>query len=243
MVITGNEAGPGSCDKTKTHMENWKRKYRWNNQKTGVIQMSLQSFFESENSHWMFLEQQPSLQTENQSIATVPKLPEKDCHTVHLLNGKIAITVPLVLRCVPLQTQTLKTRRDVTLEDEKRTVKLTLTHLYQKVANEGEVFEYQNQVKQALKRLNPSMEWLLGGIKEVNGMRIPFFEVITESLGMEVYNLNFFLLLQKRVVSGKFICGSPMLKQWRPIIHQILDSVEVRKFEKKAFRNIFQVFT
>ena len=83
------------------------------------------------------------------------------------------------------------------------------------------------------------MEWLLGGIKEVHGMHIAFFEVITELMGMEVYNLSFFLPLQKRVVSGKFICENQMLKQWRPIFHQILDSIEIRNFKKKTFRNIF----
>ncbi|HYH04884.1 MAG TPA: hypothetical protein VEC37_17470, partial [Bacillota bacterium] len=76
--------------------------------------MNVQSFLKREMSQWLVLEQQPSLQSESQSTTALPKTPtiwkdgkEMDCYTANLLGGKLAVTVPLVLRSVAPQAQSL----------------------------------------------------------------------------------------------------------------------------------------
>jgi hypothetical protein len=198
---------------------------------------------------WRDVLRQPLLQNKNENTTADTKartiliggVPIAG-YTVNLLDDKLAMTLPKEIRSIASRTQRMETRPDVTLADVNETVKITLTHLSRKVFSDGEVLEYKNQIQQALKMVNPSLEWLLGGVKDVRGLSIAFFEIMTTVFGIGIYNLRFFLPLQHRVLSGSFMCVDQTLKYWRPIFHQILESIEVKN-AANLYRRLLQMPT
>ncbi|HEY8462658.1 MAG TPA: hypothetical protein VIM29_01285 [Bacillota bacterium] len=208
--------------------------------------MNMPSIWKRELTQWMDLLKQPLLAeneattADSKTITILKNGVPVCCYPASLLNGKLTMTLPQSIQPVAPEPYQLNTLPGVELEDVDKQVKITLTHLDQRARNNGDVLDYKNQVKQALKMMNPATEWLLGGVKEVRGLQIAFFEVITTMLGMGLYNLYFFLPLQQRVVSGKFICANGVLKEWRPVFYQIMGSIETKGFEKRTFRNLVQ---
>lgn len=164
------------------------------------------------------------------------------CYIATWFDGKLVMTLPLTLQPVIPGTAEGKTRPDVMLTDENGTAQITLTQLYQKVVSDADVLEYQSQVKLALKKLNPALEWLREGVKEVGGLRIAFFEVSGPRLSREVYQLSFFLPLRQRMLSGKLICAAAVINEWRSVFHQIIESIQVKRAEKQTFRNLLLHF-
>jgi hypothetical protein len=197
--------------------------------------MNVLTFLKREQTQWTDLWKQPLLQ--NKTVNTTADSKTRTilmggapiaCYTVNLLDDRLAMTLPKEIRPIASQSRGMETRPDVTLADVNETVKITLTHLSQRVSSHDEVLDYKNQLQQALKKVNPSLEWLLGGVKEVRGVPIAFFEIITTVFGIGIYNLRFFLPLQHQVLSGSFMCVDQALKYWRPIFYEILESIEVK---------------
>jgi hypothetical protein len=145
-----------------------------------------------------------------------------------LLDDKLKMILPTDFQSIPPENvYKPEARPDLLLADETGAIQITIAHTRKKVGNDEDVTAYQNEVRDILQALNSSVEWLEGGIKETNGKRVTYFELITPMLGTRIYNLTFFLELQQRVLTGNFVCSESKLKAWKPIFYQMIDSIEI----------------
>jgi hypothetical protein len=147
-----------------------------------------------------------------------------------LFDGKIEMILPKDFQSIdPAKLYKPETKPDLLLVNDGGTVQITLTHLSKKAVNDEQVRAHQNAVQQILQQMNPSLQWLEGGVKTISEKPLSFFEFITPMLGTEVYNLTFFIRLDQRIFTGSFVCGGPELKGWKQIFYQILGSIEINE--------------
>ena len=123
---------------------------------------------------------------------------------------------------------------DVILIDDSGAVRTTISHLTKRVYCDTDLVEYYNEVRQILKIMNPSIEWLQGSIKNVHGKQVAFFEFISPILNMGIYNLSFFVELQQRVLTGNLVCPDWKLREWKPVFYQMLESVKITPREVRC---------
>ncbi|HEY8462664.1 MAG TPA: hypothetical protein VIM29_01315 [Bacillota bacterium] len=146
-----------------------------------------------------------------------------------LMNGKLRMILPEDFRPIPTVQRYYQSGPvpDLLLTDASGVIQLAMTHLNQKVSNDTEVTAYQYETQQLLKRTNPSIEWLLGGVKDISGRQIGFYEFIIPLAGTGHYQLSFFLELEQRILSGNFVCTDRKLRSWKTLFYQMLGSLRV----------------
>jgi hypothetical protein len=155
-----------------------------------------------------------------------------------LADDRLRMILPADFRSIPPeQLYKPEARPDRLWADETGAVQITVTHTRKKVGNDAAVAVYQNEVRKILQILNSSLEWQAGGVKEVRGKQVAYFEFITPMLGARIYNLTFFLDLQGRIFTGSFVCPELKLKVWKGIFDQMLESVEVSAGETGNLTN------
>lgn len=144
-----------------------------------------------------------------------------------LLGDMIAMFLPADFRTVPPETlYQPESRPNLILADESGEIQITLAHLSKQVPDAATVIAHKNEVQQILQRMNSSLEWLPGGIKDVGGRQAFFFEFMMPMLGASVYHLSFFMELDGRLLNGSFVCNAQKLKAWHPFFIQMLESIE-----------------
>lgn len=145
-----------------------------------------------------------------------------------LLDGKLQMMIPEDFQSIPPEKfYKPESKPDLMLTDQSGAIQITLLHTKKEVTNDAEVASHKSEVRQILESLNSSLDWQSNDTKEVNGKRIEYFELITPVLGSLVYNLTFFMQLQQRILTGSFICTERHLKGWKPVFHQMLESIKV----------------
>lgn len=149
-----------------------------------------------------------------------------------LFDGKLTMILPKDFQSVdPEKLYKPETKPDLLLVNDGGSIQITLTHLSKKAVNDEQVTAHKNTVQRILQEMNPSLQWLEGGVKIIHEKSLFFFEFITPMLGAEVYNLTFFIRLNQRIFTGSFVCGDPEIKGWKRIFYQILDSLEINESE------------
>jgi hypothetical protein len=152
-----------------------------------------------------------------------------------LLDGQLAMILPADLQSVPPE-QHFKPefRPDLLLTDAEGAIQITITHSQRKAIDADDVIAHKNEVKQVLQTLNLTLESLEEGSKEICNRQLVFLEFVTSMSGTNVYNLRFFIELNQRVLTGGFVCIDKKSKGWKPVFHQILDSLKVFDLDDKA---------
>jgi hypothetical protein len=148
--------------------------------------------------------------------------------TKSLLDDKLKMILPTDFQSIPPEkAYKPEARPDLLFIDDSGAVQIAITHTQNKADNDDDVKTYQGEVREILQALNSSLEWQEDGVMEVRGKRIAYFEFITSIMGMRIYDLSFFLELQRRVLTGNFVYTEQKRKAWKPIFCQMLDSIEV----------------
>jgi hypothetical protein len=93
--------------------------------------------------------------------------------------------------------------------------------------NDENIPMVKDGMKLILKRLNPSYLFLEEGVEAVAGKTLAFFEFKSPALDQPLYNLMFFLELDRRVLLGNVSCPYQDFIPWRPIARQIMQSVRI----------------
>ncbi|TGE21759.1 hypothetical protein E5K00_15940 [Hymenobacter aquaticus] len=75
---------------------------------------------------------------------------------------------------------------------------------------------YSKQYKEA--------KWFNKGVKEVNGRKIGFMELMKPELGHEVYNLVFFTDVEGKLLMCNFTCADRQKPEWEAVAKQIMAS-------------------
>lgn len=156
-----------------------------------------------------------------------------------VLDGKLKMILPTDFQSIPPEKlYKREARPDVLLAGDDGAIQITLAHTKKTATGIAEVTAHKTEVQKILQALNASLEWQDGGLKEIHGKQVDYFEFITPMLGARVYNLTFFMELHQRVLSGSFVCTDRKLKAWKPIFDQMLASVEEIASEVKPVATV-----
>jgi hypothetical protein len=145
-----------------------------------------------------------------------------------LLDDKLAMILPADFQSVPpKQHFKPEFQPDLLLTDEDGVIQITIAYTQRKALDVDDVIAHKNEAKQVLQTLNTAIEWSEDGIKEIGGRQLVFLEFVTSMSGTNVYNLLFFMELNQRALTGSFVCIDKKIKGWKPVFHQMLDSIKV----------------
>lgn len=67
-------------------------------------------------------------------------------------------------------------------------------------------------------------KWFSNGVKEINGRKVGYMELMKPELGHEVYNLVFFTDVEDKLLLCNFTCADRQKPEWEAIAKQIMGS-------------------
>ena len=76
-----------------------------------------------------------------------------------------------------------------------------------------------------MERLRPGVKMEDNDAREVNGKTIGYFSMNVPMLDDDSYNFMFFMELKGSLIIGGFSCPSRNKKEWKPIVHQMIDTI------------------
>ena len=154
-----------------------------------------------------------------------------ELETKSLLDDRLELKIPkafVIMSEEMMQTKYPSERRPTlvyTNETGGINVALNLT---QNQANQDILQAYTDNFISTFKQLYPSAIWKGNGIKEINGNKVGFLELITPAVDTEIYNLIFFTDLDGKLLLCTFNCTVENIDEWTPIAHEILNSLKVK---------------
>ena len=95
-------------------------------------------------------------------------------------------------------------------------------------ATQAQMPAYKDNFVKTFKNLYPLAEWKQTGIKEVNGRKVGFVELITPAIDTKVYNLIFFTDLNGQLLLCTFNCTEKNIGQWQPAAKEIMASLKLK---------------
>ncbi len=101
-------------------------------------------------------------------------------------------------------------------------------NLTQNPADQSMIVPYKDNLMQTFKSLYPSAEWKSSGVKEVNGRKVGYLELVTPAIDTEIYNLLFFTDLDGKLLLCTFNCTKNNMAEWTPAAKEIMGSLKVK---------------
>lgn len=164
------------------------------------------------------------------SIATAFTL-TIELETKSLLDGKVEIKIPKDFEIMSEEFLKIK-------YPNQRSPKLVYTNengdinvavnLTENKAVEEQITEYQDVFVKTFKNLYPSADWIDNGIKDINGKKIGYLEIITPAIDTDIYNLMFFTDMDGKLLLCTFNCTKKSIKEWKPIAKEIMNSLIIK---------------
>ena len=154
-----------------------------------------------------------------------------ELQTKSLLNGKIELKMPKDFKVMSEEMMKLKypSERRPTLVYTNTSgginVALNLTN---NKANQNLMLPYKENFVNTFKKLYPSADWKNSGVKEINGRKVGFLELITPAVDTKIYNLMFFTDLDGQLLLCTFNCTEKSIKEWEPTAKEIMRSLKIK---------------
>jgi len=148
-----------------------------------------------------------------------------------LLNDKVELKVPLdfeIMSDEKLQTKYPTANRPTLVYTNKSGGINVALNLTQHTANEDLISSYKDNFVQSFKNAYPSAEWKDSGVKEINGRKVGYLELITPAMDTEIYNLVFFNDLENKLLLCTFNCTKNKTGNWIPIAKEIMNSLKIK---------------
>ncbi len=148
-----------------------------------------------------------------------------------LLDNKIEISLPSHFTVMSEEMLKAKypggNRPKLVYTDENGTINIAFNHTTSKATlDQLEVFK--DVLVKTMKASQEDGEWLGDGIREVNGRKIGYAELITQAIDTKVYNHVFFTVLDGRLLICSFNCTEKYMKEWKPIAAEIISSLKIK---------------
>ncbi|WP_310395470.1 hypothetical protein [Hymenobacter sp.] len=154
-----------------------------------------------------------------------------DFDTKALLGNKIELKIPRGFDIMSEEMAKLKypTERRPTLiyTNESGTINVAL-NLTSDKANQAQMTAYKDNFVKTFRSVYPSAEWKQTGVKEVNGRKVGYIELITPAIDTKVYNLIFFTDLNGQLLLCTFNCTEKNIGQWQPAAKEIMASLKLK---------------
>jgi len=101
-------------------------------------------------------------------------------------------------------------------------------NLLQNQANQTAIPAYKDNFVQSFKNAYPSEIWKDSGVKEINGKKVGYLELVTPASDTKIYNLMFFTDLEGKLLLCTFNCTEKSINEWTPIAKEIMNSLKIK---------------
>ncbi|MBK6966525.1 MAG: hypothetical protein IPH20_22165 [Bacteroidales bacterium] len=154
-----------------------------------------------------------------------------DLESKLLLNGKIELKIPedfeLMKEDMLKVKYPMESRPTLVFTNESGGINVALNHTQNK-ADQDMITAYKDNLVQTFKSVYPSAKWKDSGVKEINGRKVGYMELVTPAMDTEIYNLLFFTDLEGRLLICTFNCTKKDIKDWTPVGKEIMNSLIVK---------------
>ncbi len=148
-----------------------------------------------------------------------------------ILNDKIEILIPREFEEMSEDMMKLKypSERRPTLIYTDKTGGINVAFNYTtNRASQQQMDSFKESFVSTFKNLYPSAEWKGTGVKEINGRKVGYLELINPAIDTKIYNLMFFTDLDGRLLLCTFNCVDEKQKEWAESANQIMNSLTLK---------------
>lgn len=148
-----------------------------------------------------------------------------------ILNDRVEVLVPADFEVMSEELMRVKypseRRPTLVYSDKAASVNVAFNHTTNR-ATQAQLEAYKNNFVATFKNMYPTAEWLGSGVKEINGRKVGYLELVTPAVDQKVYNLMFFTDLDGRLLLATFNCVDRKRKDWLEPAQQIMHSLTVK---------------
>ena len=157
--------------------------------------------------------------------------PKFELEKKQILNGKIEILLPKEFEVMSEDMMKLKypseRRPTLVYTDKTGGINVAFNHSANK-ASQRQIDAFKDNLFSTFKNLYPSAEWKGTGVKEINGRKVGYLELVTPAIDTKIYNLIFFTDLDGKLLLCTFNCVDKKQKDWIEPAKQIMNSLTVK---------------
>ena len=153
-----------------------------------------------------------------------------ELETKNLLNGKINLKIPKSFEI--MGEEMLKTkypsanRPTLVYTNESGEINVAL-NLTESKAAQNIISAYKDKFVETFKKSYPSAAWKDKNVKEINGRKVGYLELITPAIDTEIYNLMFFTDVDGKLLICSFNCTKKNIPEWTSVATEIMNSLKV----------------
>jgi hypothetical protein len=148
-----------------------------------------------------------------------------------ILNNKVEILLPKEFEIMSEEMLNIKypsnRRPTLVYTNETGSVNVAFNHTASK-ATQQQLDAYKNNFVSTFKNLYPSAEWKDSGVKEINGKKVGYIELVTPAVDTKIYNLMFFTDLDGRLLLCTFNCVEESQAEWNESAKKIMNSLTLK---------------
>ncbi|OEF99577.1 hypothetical protein BHF71_08500 [Vulcanibacillus modesticaldus] len=149
-----------------------------------------------------------------------------------LLNGKLSILIP---KSFNIMTDEEIKQANPNIENvpiiyanKEGTVNIIFTYTTDQVTEE-DITTLKDEIANNIDQIHPLAKLIEESLTDINGKVIGIVEIITPGKYTEVYSLILFTDLEERLLTINISLPKDQIGQWKPIIDQIINSLEVNE--------------
>lgn len=148
-----------------------------------------------------------------------------------VLDNKVEILMPRGWK--PMSEELIKIKYPgarppkLVYSDNTGAISIAFNHTDSKASAET-LEKYRDVLKESLENAYPNAVWEESGIREINGKKIGFFKVITDTPADKIFNYMLFTDLDGKLLICSFNCVEKKLKEWRPVAEEMMGSIKFR---------------
>jgi hypothetical protein len=149
-----------------------------------------------------------------------------------IYNSRVSVIMPESFVIMPKELAQMKypsmQRPDEIYTNNETTINFTVSHKNDKASNEDIPYA-KDAIQKAVMRIHAASRVIDSETIEASGLNIAYFDFATPALDMDIYNVLFFFSLDGRIMLGSFNCPQHDMDVWKPVVAQMLESVELSK--------------
>lgn len=147
-----------------------------------------------------------------------------------ILDERVSVLMPESFVIMPLELAEKKypaiQRPDEIYTNNDTSVNFCVSLKNDKATNE-DIPRAKDMIQQAVMRMHSGSKVISSEIIGAKGIKIAYFDFCSAAIDTDIYNMMFFLSVDNRIVVGSFNSPWQNMDVWKPVIEQILETVEI----------------
>ncbi len=154
-----------------------------------------------------------------------------DLEIKSLLNDKVELKIPKRFDIMSEKMAKMKypseRRPTIVYTNESGGINVGL-NLTKSKASQENISSFKDMMLKTFKNAYPSAEWIDNGVKEINGRKVGYLEMVTPAIDTKIYNLIFFTDVDGQLLLCTFNCTEKNIKEWKPVAKEIMTSIKIK---------------